>query len=83
MEQAAANDDAEGQSDDSLVGLTHSEPLDSGYEVEAHKKYIKDLFGGLLDASPNVQYFKVAFTWTAPDVCHMTTEPDNSQYQQD
>ena len=65
-------------SDDSLVGLSKTEPLDSGFKFEAHKQYLKELIGGLLAAAPNATMKHVQFTWNAPDDCHLSTVADPS-----
>ena len=55
--------EAKDPSDESFSGVTSEESNKVGFDVETHKKLIKDIIAGLLDGKLNAEFKHVQFTW--------------------
>ena len=59
----ASDIDANDPSDDSFSGVTSEVPNKVGFNVDTHKKLIKDIIAGLLEGQLTAEFKHVQFTW--------------------
>ena len=60
---SGASFDAKDPSESSFSGVTSEDSNKLGFNVETHKKLIKDIIAGLLDGKLNSEFKHVQFTW--------------------
>ena len=59
----ASDLEAEDPSEDSFSGVTSEVQNKNGFNVETHKKLIKDIIGGVIDGELRPMFSYVQFTW--------------------